>query len=274
MAPRPWWASISRHMSQPSTAGPSIKMIRRTSGSSDASRKACRACRRRSNQVVAGDRHAGLRPEVGLDLFEHRAEQRFLVGEMVVQRASGADAGCLDDLVGSGREVPLLAEQPAGGREDAPACHLGLLLANTDHERTVPGALRAELQVLAFGCQLAHERHLTVTCQSLYRPGIGPAKPSAGDGGVTQRGDKVADSRRLTAFAKRERKGSQKRQIGIKNIQRMLPGAAHGMHGGNIPPGTFSGRHVADGDGGLLLRHVGPRRTSSTTARAACSTWR
>jgi len=45
----------------------------------------------------------------------------------------------------------------------------------------------------------------------------------------------------LTGLARRERKGSEKRQIGIKNIQRMLPGTANGMHGGNIPPGVFSG---------------------------------
>jgi 4-carboxymuconolactone decarboxylase len=51
----------------------------------------------------------------------------------------------------------------------------------------------------------------------------------------------MGDSRRVAVFAKRERKGSEKRQIGILNIQRMLPGAAHGMHGGNIPPGSFSG---------------------------------
>ena len=45
----------------------------------------------------------------------------------------------------------------------------------------------------------------------------------------------------LTRLARRERTGSEKRQIGIKNIQRMLPGTANGMHDGNIPPGTFSG---------------------------------
>ncbi|MDB5445711.1 MAG: carboxymuconolactone decarboxylase [Phenylobacterium sp.] len=45
----------------------------------------------------------------------------------------------------------------------------------------------------------------------------------------------------LTGLARRERKGSEKRQIGIRNIQRMLPGTANGMHGGNIPPGAFSG---------------------------------
>jgi len=45
----------------------------------------------------------------------------------------------------------------------------------------------------------------------------------------------------LTGLARRERTGSEKRQIGIKNLQRMLPGSAGGMHGGNIPPGVFSG---------------------------------
>jgi 4-carboxymuconolactone decarboxylase len=46
---------------------------------------------------------------------------------------------------------------------------------------------------------------------------------------------------KLTGLARRERKGSEKRQIGILNIQRMLPGSANGMHGGSIPPGVFSG---------------------------------
>jgi len=45
----------------------------------------------------------------------------------------------------------------------------------------------------------------------------------------------------LSGLARRERKGSEKRQIGIRNIQRMLPGTANGMHGGDIPPGAFSG---------------------------------
>lgn len=45
----------------------------------------------------------------------------------------------------------------------------------------------------------------------------------------------------FTGLARRERTGSQKRTIGVKNIQRMLPGAAHGLHGGDIPPGSWSG---------------------------------
>jgi 4-carboxymuconolactone decarboxylase len=45
----------------------------------------------------------------------------------------------------------------------------------------------------------------------------------------------------LTGLARRERTGSQKRPIGVANIQRMLPGTANGQHGGNIPPGTWSG---------------------------------
>jgi hypothetical protein len=58
---------------------------------------------------------------------------------VVVQRASSTDAGRLDDLVGSGREVALLAEQPASTCNNPPAGLLGLLLADADHERTVPG---------------------------------------------------------------------------------------------------------------------------------------
>jgi alkylhydroperoxidase/carboxymuconolactone decarboxylase family protein YurZ len=45
----------------------------------------------------------------------------------------------------------------------------------------------------------------------------------------------------ITGLARRERTGSEKRAIGIKNIQRMLPGSATGLHGGDIPPDTFSG---------------------------------
>ncbi|MET0995148.1 MAG: carboxymuconolactone decarboxylase family protein [Mycobacterium sp.] len=51
----------------------------------------------------------------------------------------------------------------------------------------------------------------------------------------------MSDAERLTGLARRERTGSEKRQIGVKNIQRMLPGTPNGMYGGNVPPGTFSG---------------------------------
>jgi 4-carboxymuconolactone decarboxylase len=58
---------------------------------------------------------------------------------------------------------------------------------------------------------------------------------------MTKESDAMTTDTRLTGLARRERKGGEKRQIGIKNIQRMLPGTANGMHGGNIPPGVFSG---------------------------------
>jgi len=45
----------------------------------------------------------------------------------------------------------------------------------------------------------------------------------------------------LTGLARRERRGSQKRPIGAKNIQRMLPGSPNGMYGGDIPPDAWSG---------------------------------
>ena len=53
----------------------------------------------------------------------------------------------------------------------------------------------------------------------------------------------------------------------------MLPGAAHGMHGGNIPPGSFSG------DTALMAMEdsywtCGTATTSSITAHEACSTLR
>ncbi|MET0183668.1 MAG: carboxymuconolactone decarboxylase family protein [Caulobacterales bacterium] len=44
----------------------------------------------------------------------------------------------------------------------------------------------------------------------------------------------------LTGLARRERKGLEKRLIGIKNIERMLPGSALAQFGGEAPPGTFS----------------------------------
>lgn len=44
----------------------------------------------------------------------------------------------------------------------------------------------------------------------------------------------------LTGLARRERKGSEKRQIAIGNIQRMLPGAELGLHGDAVAPGAFS----------------------------------
>ena len=137
--PNPCCASIARHPSQPRTAGPSIRMIRRTSGSSDASRKAWSAWPSRSNQVSPVDRPAGLRTQVGLDIFEHGTEERFLVSEIVIQRAAVSDAGRLDDLVGARREVALLAEQPARRCKHPLASRLGLLLASTGHHRTVPG---------------------------------------------------------------------------------------------------------------------------------------
>jgi 4-carboxymuconolactone decarboxylase len=46
---------------------------------------------------------------------------------------------------------------------------------------------------------------------------------------------------RLVAFSRRERKGSEKRVIGVRNIQRMLPNSPNGKHGGRIPEGVFSG---------------------------------
>lgn len=42
-------------------------------------------------------------------------------------------------------------------------------------------------------------------------------------------------------FVKRERRGHEKRVIGVRNIQRMLPGTPNGMYGGDVPPDVFSG---------------------------------
>lgn len=44
----------------------------------------------------------------------------------------------------------------------------------------------------------------------------------------------------LVGLARRERTGSQKRQIGIKNIARMLPGSANGRLDGAAPPNIFA----------------------------------
>jgi 4-carboxymuconolactone decarboxylase len=51
----------------------------------------------------------------------------------------------------------------------------------------------------------------------------------------------MPQDRRLAAFARRQRKGSGKRVIGVGNIRRMLPGSPNGEFGGDIPPGVFSG---------------------------------
>jgi alkylhydroperoxidase/carboxymuconolactone decarboxylase family protein YurZ len=43
-----------------------------------------------------------------------------------------------------------------------------------------------------------------------------------------------------TGLARRERKGSEKRAIGIKNIERMLPTSANHRYGGEAPPNIFA----------------------------------
>ena len=55
--------------------------------------------------------HGGCRGEVSLDLIEHRPEQVFLVGEVVVEGTTGADVGLGDDLLRPGCEVALGDEQ-------------------------------------------------------------------------------------------------------------------------------------------------------------------
>ncbi len=51
----------------------------------------------------------------------------------------------------------------------------------------------------------------------------------------------MASEEQLTGLARRERTGSQKRPIGIKNMSRMLPTVDNARFGGEIPQGTFSG---------------------------------
>lgn len=45
---------------------------------------------------------------------------------------------------------------------------------------------------------------------------------------------------RLTGLARRERKGSEKRQVGIKNMARMLPTSPNHTFGGEAPPNIFA----------------------------------
>ena len=99
--PSPWRMPTSRHRSQPSTAGPSSRAMRRTSGSTLASSHASApATSKVSGSSVAGvvdgvDQPGG---EIDLDRLEHGGEQLGLVGELVVERAAG-DAGGLGDRV-------------------------------------------------------------------------------------------------------------------------------------------------------------------------------
>jgi 4-carboxymuconolactone decarboxylase len=51
----------------------------------------------------------------------------------------------------------------------------------------------------------------------------------------------MSSEERLTGLARRQRTGSQKRALGIKNMARMLPNVDNAQHGGEIPPGVFSG---------------------------------
>ena len=111
--PRPYWASISRHSSQPSTLGASVIMIRWIAGSVHASRNASTAARicchwSVSFSAAAADASASSRREV----VEHRAHQVLLVAEVVVERAA-RHAGPLDDLLGADARVPALGEQLA-----------------------------------------------------------------------------------------------------------------------------------------------------------------
>ena len=152
--------------SQPRTAGPSIRMIRRTSGSSSASRKAG-APGQPLERGFAGHRPGGLRTQVGLDIFEHGTEERFLVSEKVIQRAARPDAGRLDDLVGARREVALLADSRGAVASTrwrvAWACcwRAPAITARYRAGRWLPAA-----RVTA-SCQLAYYQHLTVDCHFL-----------------------------------------------------------------------------------------------------------
>ena len=65
---------------------------------------------------------------VGLRLVVHGAEQRLLVGKVVVHRTRG-DPGRGRDLVDRGLRVALRAEQGTGGGEHSPAGGLGVLRA-------------------------------------------------------------------------------------------------------------------------------------------------
>ena len=50
----------------------------------------------------------------------------------------------------------------------------------------------------------------------------------------------MAEEQKLTGLARRERTGSQKRQVGIKNIARMLPQSANYKYAGEAPPNIFA----------------------------------
>ena len=74
--------------------------------------------------TLVDDRRGG---EVGLYLVEHRTEEVLLVGEVVVERATGPDLGLGDDLFGPGREVALGDEELARCVNECGAGRLTLL---------------------------------------------------------------------------------------------------------------------------------------------------
>ena len=122
-SPKPWRIPTSRQRSQPSTAGPSSRAMRRTSGSTLASSQASAPAATHGQRIVLRQRRhdvdQALR-EVDLDRLEHRGEQVGLVGELVVQGAAG-DAGGLGDLLGPDVGVAVLGEQLAGGGDEGGA---------------------------------------------------------------------------------------------------------------------------------------------------------
>lgn len=64
------------------------------------------------------------RGQIALDLFEHRVEQLGFVGEVVVERAAGTDAGRFDEMSDAGVEKSLVDEQPSARVDE---CAAGLV---------------------------------------------------------------------------------------------------------------------------------------------------
>ena len=105
------------------------------------------------------DLSAGGGDEVLLYCFEHGDEQGSLVGEVVVERATGADGGQRDDLLRAGVVVAALDEELAGGGDERVAGGFGAL---GDGGR---GRLVDRLAVSLTGCHAASMVDIRPVCQ-------------------------------------------------------------------------------------------------------------
>ena len=104
-----------------------MRRMRWTSGVREASRNPRSPSAEHVERWCLDDLGAGGGDEVLLYCFEHGDEQSALVGEVVVERATGADGGECDDLLRAGVVVAALDEELAGGGDERVAGGFGAL---------------------------------------------------------------------------------------------------------------------------------------------------